>query len=109
MSSIGTITGYPSIEESSRCFIRAWPPGATQMSAEVPPTSSVITSRNPASRRGNRPLLRNADPRGTLERLLNERAPVYAEADVTVESDDGPHAIAVDQILHTLKERGVVA
>jgi shikimate kinase len=64
---------------------------------------------NRVSRRGNRPLLRTADPRDTLERLLKERAPVYAEADITIESDEGPHAIAVDLILSALKERGAAA
>lgn len=60
-------------------------------------------------RRDTRPLLRSDDPRGTLERLLAERAPTYAEADIAVESDEGPHAAAVDQILTALKERGVVS
>ena len=60
-------------------------------------------------RRDNRPLLRTADPRGTLERLLNERAPIYAEADVTVESDESPHSNIVDQILNALKRHGVTA
>ncbi|MDO5648933.1 shikimate kinase [Paracoccus sp. (in: a-proteobacteria)] len=32
--------------------------------------------------RPTRPLLQTADPRGTLERLLAERNPVYAQADV---------------------------
>lgn len=64
---------------------------------------------NRVSRRGNRPLLRTANPRETLERLLAERAPVYAEADVSIESDEGPHSIAVDLILGALKERGVTA
>src|SRR5678815_6157292 len=31
------------------------------------------------SRRNTRPLLRNADPKGTLERLSNERRPSYEE------------------------------
>lgn len=60
-------------------------------------------------RRDNRPLLRNADPRGTLERLLAERSPIYAQADVTIESDEGPHSITVDQILSALKARGVAS
>lgn len=60
-------------------------------------------------RRDNRPLLRTTDPRGTLERLLNERAPIYAEADVTVESDDSPHSNIVDQILRALKQHGATA
>ncbi|MBV9990472.1 MAG: shikimate kinase [Alphaproteobacteria bacterium] len=58
-------------------------------------------------RRDTRPLLRNGDPRGTLERLLAARTPIYQEADVTVESDDGPHATAVDRIVSALKQRGV--
>ena len=39
-------------------------------------------------RRPNRPLLRTPDPEGTLKRLMAERYPVYAEADVTVDSRD---------------------
>lgn len=35
-----------------------------------------------------RPLLQTPDPRGTLERLLTERAPAYALADVTVSVQD---------------------
>lgn len=42
------------------------------------------------SRRSNRPLLKNGNPRETLERLMRERYPVYAEADVTVDSHDCP-------------------
>lgn len=36
--------------------------------------------------RAHRPLLRTADPRGTLAALAGARAPVYALADITVES-----------------------
>ncbi|KKB07594.1 shikimate kinase [Devosia chinhatensis] len=42
------------------------------------------------SRRANRPLLRTANPRATLEALVAERYPIYAEADVTVLSRDVP-------------------
>jgi shikimate kinase len=59
-------------------------------------------------RRDNRPLLRGDDPRGVLERLLAERTPLYQLADVTVESDDGPHSQAVDQIVTALKAREVL-
>ena len=59
-------------------------------------------------RRDNRPLLRGGDPRGVLERLLAERTPIYQLADVTVESDDGPHSQAVDQIVAALKAREVL-
>lgn len=34
--------------------------------------------------RPTRPLLQTADPRGTLDRLLSERRPIYAQADLQV-------------------------
>jgi shikimate kinase len=40
------------------------------------------------SRRQNRPLLRDPDPRGVMQRLMADRYPVYALADVEVESQD---------------------
>ena len=57
-------------------------------------------------RKDNRPLLRNTDSRATLERLLREREPIYAEADIVVESDEGPHDVVVKRILAALNERG---
>ncbi len=51
------------------------------------------------SRRSNRPLLKTADPRGTLEKLIADRYPIYAEADVTVKSRDVPQDnVAADVI-----------
>ena len=42
-------------------------------------------------RRGGRPLLKNKDPRATLKKLIDERYPVYGEADIIVDSkDEGP-------------------
>lgn len=35
---------------------------------------------------GKRPLLNNEDPKGTLKNLLKEREPVYAKADLTVQT-----------------------
>lgn len=59
-------------------------------------------------RKSNRPLLQTADPRATLQKLVEERYPVYAEADVTVESRDGPHEKVVRSILQVLKDRGAI-
>ncbi|MDD3445345.1 MAG: shikimate kinase [Zavarzinia sp.] len=50
-------------------------------------------------KRNNRPLLKKGDPREILERLVAQRYPVYAEADLVVESLDGPHDQVVDAIL----------
>src|SRR5258706_4905351 len=59
-------------------------------------------------RRDTRPLLRDGDPRETLERLLAAREPIYAEADMTIESEDGPHSAAVERIIGALEDRGTV-
>ena len=40
------------------------------------------------SRRSTRPLLQTENPRQTLGKLIDDRYPVYAEADVVVESKD---------------------
>lgn len=54
------------------------------------------------SRRNTRPLLRNGDPAEILRRLLTEREPFYAEAQIRVVSSDGPHMRTVDAILKEL-------
>ncbi|PWL19599.1 shikimate kinase [Falsochrobactrum shanghaiense] len=51
------------------------------------------------SRRQNRPLLKNDDPRGVMERLMKERYPVYALADLHVMTrDDKKEVIAAELI-----------
>jgi shikimate kinase len=45
--------------------------------------------------RSHRPLLNNGDPRETLQRLMAIRYPIYAEADVTVDTGmDNPNVTA---------------
>lgn len=51
------------------------------------------------ARRSHRPLLRDGDPRRILSALSAERDPVYALADVIVESDDAPLATMVNRVL----------
>jgi len=53
-------------------------------------------------RRADRPLLADADPVETLNRLIAERYPVYAEADLTIESRDVPHDTIVGEIVTKL-------
>ena len=53
-------------------------------------------------KRSNRPLLETADPEQTLKRLIEERYPLYALADLTVISRDGPHEAMVDMIIDQL-------
>lgn len=50
-------------------------------------------------KRSNRPLLQTTDPEATMQRLMDERYPVYASADIHVVSHDMPHEIAVEEAL----------
>jgi len=54
-------------------------------------------------RRTDRPLLRDGDPREKLRALIEERYPVYAEADITVDSGDGPPAATARAVLDALR------
>jgi shikimate kinase len=61
---------------------------------------AVLAER--VARRNTRPLLRGRDPEETLASLLATREPIYAQADITVDSADQPHAATVDAILAAL-------
>ncbi len=52
--------------------------------------------------KSTRPLLAPPDPEGTLRRLVAERYPVYALADVTVHSHDVSKEVMADEILAAL-------
>jgi shikimate kinase len=51
---------------------------------------------------GKRPLLAGGDPRETLASLLTQRAPVYGEADLVIDSSKGPINAVVGRILAAL-------
>jgi shikimate kinase len=56
------------------------------------------------SRRANRPLLKQGNPRDILARLAQERAPFYAEAPIRVRSENGPHAETARAIIKAIDE-----
>src|SRR5690606_14981989 len=53
-------------------------------------------------RRSNRPLLKTANPRETLRALIEQRYPIYAEADVTVLSYDVPQDQVASDVIAAL-------
>lgn len=55
-------------------------------------------------RKGNRPLLLNPDPEGTMRRLLQERAEIYKLADIIVESNDNTHEKVVSATIAKLTQ-----
>ncbi|RBP18256.1 3-dehydroquinate synthase [Roseiarcus fermentans] len=66
------------------------------------PEVEVLLAR--VRKKANRPLLQTDDQEGALRRILADRAPIYALADITIESRDGPHESVVDQTLRRLAE-----
>src|SRR6478735_6094768 len=53
-------------------------------------------------KRSNRPLLQTVDPEATMRRMLAEREPVYALADLTIQSSDEPHEVVVGDTIAAL-------
>ena len=54
------------------------------------------------ARKTDRPLLQGKDPREVLQALAQVREPVYAEAQITVNSDDTPHGVTVQAVIDAL-------
>ncbi len=63
----------------------------------------VLTDR--VSKRSHRPLLETGDKREILERLMDERYPVYEQADLIVDSGHGPHEQVVTRVIQALNEQ----
>src|ERR1700684_1463947 len=64
------------------------------------PSFDILLAR--VRKKYNRPLLKTATPEETLRRLLEERSPIYALADFTIESLDAAHDSVVEVILQRL-------
>jgi shikimate kinase len=55
------------------------------------------------ARRDDRPLLQEEDPRAVMQRLMDERHPIYAEAQLIIDTAGGPHNTAVAAVLRALR------
>ncbi|MBL8905238.1 MAG: shikimate kinase [Rhizobiales bacterium] len=56
------------------------------------------------SRRSDRPLLNSDDPAAVMGRLIEQRYPTYATADITVDSRDIPHTSIVKDVIKALAD-----
>ena len=54
-------------------------------------------------KRAHRPLLRQGDPREILDRLMQQRYPIYAEADIVVDSTAQPADRTTEQVIDALR------
>src|SRR5712691_13172886 len=62
----------------------------------------VLAAR--VARRSNRPLLQQQDPRAVLAELIERRHPIYAEADVVIDSGEGPVDVTTNRVIAALAD-----
>src|ERR1700744_1521760 len=63
-----------------------------------------VLMRRIAKRKNDRPMLQTPDPAATLRHPTGEREPIYAQADITVQSRDVPHEAIVTEIMRALAD-----
>lgn len=56
------------------------------------------------SRRDTRPLLKTGDKGAILSKMIEDRYPLYGEADITIDSNAGLHDTVVERVLKALKD-----
>jgi shikimate kinase len=83
--------------------------GAKGVSVWLHADLDVLTRRLKRRSTADRPLLNTTQPSETLERLVAERYPIYAQADVTVQSRDVPHDTIIAETLAALGDRLAVS
>lgn len=54
------------------------------------------------AKKPNRPLLKNPDPRAVMERLMAQRYPVYALADITVQTREARRELITEEVLESI-------
>ena len=66
--------------------------------------SDLDTLVERVGRKNTRPLLAGKDPRAVLADLIEQRRPAYAQAQIRIVSDTGPHTRGVNRIIAALEE-----
>ena len=61
------------------------------------------------AKKPSRPLLQNPDPRAVMARLMEQRYPIYATADITIVTRDERREIIAGEVLEALKVRLVAS
>jgi shikimate kinase len=92
----GALMSAETRESIRRSGISIW------LKAELPVLMRRVLKRN------TRPLLQK-DPEGVMRQLMEVRYPIYATADITVESRDLPHDTVVEEIIDALAASPLLA
>lgn len=90
------------MHEETRATIRR-----TGISVWVKADLSVLVRR--VSKRSNRPLFEGRDTETVMSELMQVRYPLFATADITVESRDIPHDVIVGEIIAALAASPLLA
>lgn len=61
--------------------------------------ADIDTLMGRVARNQNRPLLRTENPRATMEKLMAARYPVYANADITVQTRDDRREVIANEVI----------
>jgi len=61
------------------------------------------------AKRSNRPLFEGREPEVVVKELMEARYPIYATADIVVESRDVPHDVIVGEIIEALMQSPMLA
>lgn len=56
------------------------------------------------SRKDTRPLLKVKDPRAKMKELMDQRYPIYADADIHVDVTTGPHLRTVNRVVKAIRK-----
>lgn len=80
-------------ENIAECGVSVW------LSADL----DLLMER--VAKRRNRPLLKTPDPRAVMARLMEQRYPVYARADVTVRTRDDKREIIAAEVIEAVAAR----
>ncbi|MGI9385852.1 MAG: shikimate kinase [Methyloligellaceae bacterium] len=67
--------------------------------------ASLETLLERTARRDHRPLLKSGDPKTVMQRLIEERYPVYAKAHIAIQSRKVPHEVIVEEIAIALRQK----
>jgi len=57
------------------------------------------------AKKPSRPLLQNPDPRAVMARLMEQRYPVYATADITIQTRDERREVIAAEVVEALKAK----
>ena len=81
--------------------------GTSALSVWLRADLDVLVERT--AKRNHRPLLRTGDPRAILARLMEERHPTYARADLSVESTRQRREVVASRVVHAVAGIDTVA